>query len=88
MRSGKLNDSRWTVRMKGEGFLAEQLRELFNVARRKAGFAQDIPPLSTAAFRVPTDQLMLFESTARGERLSQNSPLLGECDGMANAPSN
>jgi DNA repair photolyase len=60
MRGGKLYDSRWGVRMRGEGFFAEQLSELFRVAHRRAGFSQDIPPLSTASFRVPTAQLELF----------------------------
>ena len=61
MRGGKLNDSRWGVRMRGEGFYAEQLRELFRVAHHKAGFPQNAPPLSTASFRVPSAQLSLFE---------------------------
>lgn len=60
MRGGKLNDSRWGSRMRGEGFFAEQLRALFHVARKKAGFAGDMPELSAAAFRVPSDQLELF----------------------------
>jgi DNA repair photolyase len=60
-RGGKLYDSRWEVRMRGEGILAEQIEALFTVAHRKAGFAQNIQPLSTAAFRVPTPQLELFD---------------------------
>jgi DNA repair photolyase len=61
MRGGKLNDSRFGVRMRGEGFFAEQLRELFRLAHHKAGFPQDIAPLSTASFRVPKAQLDLFD---------------------------
>jgi len=61
MRGGKLYDSRWGVRMHGEGFFAEQMSALFRIAHRKAGFAQDIPPLSSASFRVPTNQLDLFQ---------------------------
>ena len=60
MRGGKLYDSRWGVRMKGEGIFAEQIRALFALAKRKAGFPGEVPDLSTAAFRVPTDQLSLF----------------------------
>jgi DNA repair photolyase len=60
MRGGKLFDSRWGARMSGEGFYAEQMKKLFRVARQRAGFKGDIPPLSTAAFRVPSDQLDLF----------------------------
>ncbi len=60
MRGGKLYDAKWGVRMKGEGILAEQIKALFSVSRRKAGFRDDLPELSTAAFRVPTDQMSLF----------------------------
>jgi DNA repair photolyase len=61
MRGGKLNDSRWGVRMQGEGFFAEQLHALYRLAHHKARFPQDAPALSTAAFRVPGGQMMLFE---------------------------
>jgi hypothetical protein len=47
--------------MRGNGFFADQLRALYKVARRKAGFPQNVPKLSTAAFRVPSDQLELFD---------------------------
>ena len=61
MRGGKLYDAKWGVRMKGEGLFAEQIRALFVVAKRKAGFPENLPELSTAAFRVPTAQMSLFE---------------------------
>lgn len=61
MRGGKLNDANFGSRLSGEGFWAIQLRTIFTVAARKAGFSDESPPLSTAAFRVPTDQLSLFE---------------------------
>ena len=38
MRGGNLDEARFGVRMEGEGFYAQQLRALFTVARRKAGF--------------------------------------------------
>ena len=60
MRGGKLYDARWGVRMKGEGIFAEQIKALFALAKRKAGFRGEVPELSAAAFRVPTDQLSLF----------------------------
>ena len=53
MRGGKLYDAQWGSRMKGEGIFAEQIQCLFEVARRKAGIANEQPPLSTAAFRRP-----------------------------------
>ena len=60
MRGGKLYDARWGARMKGEGFYAEQLRELFRLAHHRAAFPRNAPPLSTASFRVPSQQLDLF----------------------------
>jgi DNA repair photolyase len=53
MRDGKLYDSQWGSRMKGEGIFAEQIQRIFTVARRKAGIQNNQPPLSTAAFRRP-----------------------------------
>ena len=61
MRGGKLNDSRFGKRMSGEGIFAEQISQMFHVARQKAGLAEDGPELSTAAFRRPGGaQLALF----------------------------
>lgn len=51
MRGGKLNDPRFGERMRGQGVFAEQIRRLFEVARRKAGLSDESPALSTAAFR-------------------------------------
>ena len=53
MRGGKLNDSRFGSRMRGEGIFAEQISQMFHVARAKAGLTGDEPELSTAAFRRP-----------------------------------
>lgn len=60
MRGGKLNDSRFGSRMRGEGVYADALRRMYHVALRKAGLDQPFPSLSTEAFRVPGEQLMLF----------------------------
>ncbi len=61
MRGGKLNDSRWGSRMRGEGIFADQIRQLFEVACRKAGIRKGDMSLSTAAFRRPNNpQLPLF----------------------------
>ena len=62
MRDGKLYNSQWGTRMRGEGIFAEQIETMFDVARRKAGF-KDVRnyELSTAAFRRPGGaQLSLF----------------------------
>ncbi len=53
VRGGKLNDPRFGSRMSGEGIFAEQISQMFQVARRKAGLAEGGPELSTAAFRRP-----------------------------------
>ncbi len=66
LRGGKLYDARWGTRMRGEGPLAEQIKALFLVAKKKAGFRGEsvgmnsTAELSTASFRVPCDQLSLF----------------------------
>ncbi len=55
LRGGKLNDPRFGHRMRGEGVWAEQMRALFDAARRRAGLAgRRLPDVSTAAFRRPT----------------------------------
>jgi DNA repair photolyase len=53
IRGGKLNDARFGSRMRGEGIFAEQISKMFDVARRKAGFSEDGPDVSTAGFRRP-----------------------------------
>lgn len=65
MRGGKLYDGRFGTRGRGEGFWAEQLREVFELARRRAGLDARGPALSTQQFRVPgaSEQLDLFGSS-------------------------
>jgi len=53
IRGGKLNDARFGSRMRGEGIFAEQIAQMFRVARRKVGLAEEAPDLSTDAFRRP-----------------------------------
>ncbi|HEX8294890.1 MAG TPA: PA0069 family radical SAM protein [Chthoniobacteraceae bacterium] len=65
LRGGKLYDAQFGARLTGTGPLAEQIKMLFDVARRKAGFPPEgaglqVAELSTRHFRVPTDQLSLF----------------------------
>ncbi|HUO85381.1 MAG TPA: PA0069 family radical SAM protein [Thermoanaerobaculia bacterium] len=62
-RAGKLYDSRWRVRQRGEGFFAEQVSLLFETAARRAGIDGGHPELSTAAFRRPneSEQGSLFQ---------------------------
>jgi DNA repair photolyase len=53
MRGGKLNDPRFGFRMSGEGIYAEQIKQLFKAAKKKAGFEKSSFKLSTEHFRVP-----------------------------------
>ncbi|HLP24368.1 MAG TPA: PA0069 family radical SAM protein [Acidobacteriota bacterium] len=53
MRGGKLYDSRFGVRGHGEGILAEQLRQIFDVTARRLGLNREEFILSTAHFRRP-----------------------------------
>lgn len=56
IRGGRLNDPDWGKRFTGEGVFADQLRELFKVARRRAGLDHPRPELSIAHFRKPGGQ--------------------------------
>jgi hypothetical protein len=52
MRAGDLNDPRFGSRMKGEGFVAQHIAQLFEISCRRAGIeAGRFPRLSTEAFR-------------------------------------
>jgi DNA repair photolyase len=53
LRGGKLSNSEFGLRMRGEGIFADQISRLFDVACRKAGFPGQEPELSTAHFRRP-----------------------------------
>jgi hypothetical protein len=53
MRGGKLNDPRFGSRMRGQGIFADQISQMFHIARRMVGLPEDGPELSTAAFRRP-----------------------------------
>jgi DNA repair photolyase len=62
LRGGRLNDPRFGSRMKGEGPFAEQVKALFQQAKRRYGLDRPRPELSTAAFRRPPGaQMGLFE---------------------------
>jgi DNA repair photolyase len=63
-RRGRLNDSRFGIRMSGEGNAAEMIGQVFRGSCRRAGLNQRPWPVSAAAFRRPhTDhcQLTLFD---------------------------
>ena len=53
VRGGRLNQPEFGVRMRGTGALADQISQLFLVARRRCGLDADLPPLTTSEFRPP-----------------------------------
>jgi DNA repair photolyase len=60
MRGGKLYDSAFGKRMRGDGIFADQIDQLFDVARRKVGIAERGGELSVASFRRPGGQQLEF----------------------------
>jgi len=61
IRGGKLNDPNFKTRMRGEGVYAEQMAELFQLARKKSGITERWPKFTTEHFRrLAKDQLSLF----------------------------
>jgi DNA repair photolyase len=62
LRGGTLNDSRFGVRMRGEGVFSDQMNALYTSACKKMGILGKGPELSTEHFRNPGNpQLPLFE---------------------------
>jgi DNA repair photolyase len=60
MRHGKLNTAEFGARMRGDGPLADQIRQMFLVSCRRSGLSHARTELSTAAFRrVMPNQLEL-----------------------------
>jgi DNA repair photolyase len=51
LRNGKLNNPDFSTRMRGEGPLAEEVHQLFEISCRRAGLNREHRVLSTAAFR-------------------------------------
>ena len=61
IRDGKLNSKEFHERMKGKGVYAEQVSNMFEVAKRKAGIQGNVIELSTEHFKIPGGtQLDLF----------------------------
>jgi DNA repair photolyase len=61
VRGGKLNDSNFVTRMRGEGEFADQMQQMFDIGKRKAGLDGPFPKLTSDLFRVPGGpQLSLF----------------------------
>jgi DNA repair photolyase len=60
LRGGKMYDSRWGKRARGEGVFAEQLQTMFDITCRKLGLNEDSRELSADAFRRPSPQTTLW----------------------------
>lgn len=60
MRGGKLNNSEFTERMKGEGPLWEAIQQLFELQVERLGFNVDSAEVRESTFRRPSRQLSLF----------------------------
>jgi DNA repair photolyase len=61
-RRGKLNNSTWGERMKGQGEVADQIGKMFRLFSQRFGFGR-LPPLDASQFRPPaprSGQLRLF----------------------------
>jgi DNA repair photolyase len=68
-RDGRLNDTCFGQRLRGEGPYAEHISALFDAAARRHGLDQWLPPLNASAFRRPRrggEQLALSESWLSG----------------------
>ncbi len=63
-RGGRLNESAFHKRFRGEGRYAEHLASLFKVAVRKFGLDRPSPPLSLDSFARPRPQRDLFGDDA------------------------
>ena len=61
VRGGKLNDSRFGTRMRGEGIFADQIAQMFHVACRKAGIAGAWPELCSTEFKRLSPAQQTFE---------------------------
>lgn len=58
LRGGKLNESDFFKRMRGEGPWAAQLKAMFDLAKRRTGLDGPGPELTTQHFRVPAGPQM------------------------------
>ncbi|MHC4612829.1 MAG: PA0069 family radical SAM protein [Planctomycetota bacterium] len=72
LHGGRLYDSRFGVRSRGRGPVAEQIASTFKVFARRHGLDKPLKRPSSSAFRRPADaaQLMLFEQPQRLSRQS------------------
>ncbi len=55
LRGGHLNDPRFGYRMRGEAPFADLIEQFFTTGVREAGLKRGMSPLSTSAFRRPSE---------------------------------
>jgi DNA repair photolyase len=61
MHGGKLNDSRFSTRMKGEGNFAKQIHDVFSIAKNKFYAGRNMKPYNFSVFERPQQgQMKLF----------------------------
>lgn len=60
IRGGKLNDSDFGSRMRGEGPRAENIKKMFDLFYRRYGYGEKPLAISLDKFKRPTDQLSFF----------------------------
>jgi DNA repair photolyase len=60
LRDGQLYQSKWGMRMRGDGIFADQIEALFDTTCRKLALNLDRSKLSTEHFRRPGEQLALL----------------------------
>lgn len=74
IRGGALNDARFVCRMRGEGPLAQAIRDQFRIHRQRAGLMPNPPELSAGAFRVPGPvQRSLFDEPALEQTMAEEA---------------
>ena len=66
LRRGKLSNSEFGLRMRGEGIFADQISQLFHVTCRRLGGLDREPELTTAFFRRPGQSQLELSLAARG----------------------
>jgi DNA repair photolyase len=62
LRDGRLSDSRFGSRLRGQGVLADLIKDMFTLAAKQAGVHGRSPELSTAHFRRPEAAVPLFDA--------------------------
>ena len=62
-RDGRMNDTRWGHRMRGQGAYALQIEQTIRIFKKKLGLDRSLPPLDSSKFQPPqpsSGQMRLF----------------------------